>query len=73
MEPLLVHDVELDEDQDDGRDEEVLVHAWRVEQLRLLGLSQTLAEIYAVLVDWHEIANLVARGCAPELALEIAR
>jgi hypothetical protein len=25
------------------------------------------------LVDWHEVARLVEKGCPPELALEIAR
>jgi hypothetical protein len=27
----------------------------------------------AELVDWHEMAALAARGCSPELALEVAR
>ena len=54
-------------------DEELLIQAWRAEQLRRLGLSRTLAETFAGLVDWHEVHALVARGCSPELALEIAR
>ena len=53
--------------------EAVRVHAWRVEQLGKLGLSTLIAEAVADLVDWHELAPLVARGCPPELALEIAR
>jgi hypothetical protein len=70
MEPTLISDAELVED---AADEELLIHGWRVEQLRRLGLSRTLAQTFAGLVDWHEIAALVACGCAPELALEIAR
>jgi hypothetical protein len=49
------------------------VHAWRVEQLWRLGLTRTVAEEFAGCVDWHEIAELVERGCPPKLALEIVR
>ena len=70
MEPTLVSDTELVED---TTDEELLIQAWRAEQLRRLGLSRILAEAFAALVDWHEVAALVARGCSPELALEIVR
>jgi hypothetical protein len=49
------------------------VCAWQAEQLHRLGLSWPVAQTFAPLVDWHEVAALVARGCAPELALEIAR
>jgi hypothetical protein len=70
MEPILISDEELVED---TTDEELLIHAWRAEQLRRLGLTRVLAETFAGLVDWHEIAALVARGCPPSLALEIAR
>jgi hypothetical protein len=49
------------------------VHAWRTEQLRRLGLSHILAETFADLVDWHAFAELIERGCSPELALEIVR
>jgi len=70
MEPILFSDAELVED---TTDEEQLIHAWRAEQLRRLGFPRTLAETFAGLVDWHEIATLVARGCPPELALEITR
>jgi hypothetical protein len=52
-------------------DEEVLVHAWRTEQLLRLGLSRVVAEGFAGRVDWHDISALVARGCPPELALDI--
>jgi hypothetical protein len=53
--------------------EEVRVHAWRVEQLAKLGLSSIIADAVATLVDWHEVARLIEKGCPPELALEIAR
>jgi len=33
----------------------------------------SVAEKFAGVVDWHEIARLVERGCPPRLALEIAR
>jgi hypothetical protein len=61
-------DVETEESEEDGR-----VYAWRVEQLSELGLSHLIASAVASLVDWHEIARLVERGCSPELALEIVR
>jgi len=69
MESTLTSTVDLD----DGSDEEILVHEWRTEQLRRLGLPRALADRFAGLVDWHQIADLVERGCAPDLALEIAR
>jgi hypothetical protein len=52
-------------------DEEILVHEWRAEQLQRLGLSRLVAEGFAGRIDWHELAGLVARGCSPELALDI--
>ena len=70
MEPILISDAALVEH---TTDEELLIHAWRVEQLQRLGLPRILAETCAELVDWHEIAELIAGGCTPELALEIAR
>ena len=70
MEQFLISDAELVED---TSDEELLIHAWRVEQLQGLGLRHILAEAFADLVDWHEIAELIEGGCEPELALEIAR
>jgi predicted transcriptional regulator len=70
MKVILISDSELVED---AADEELVIQAWRAEQLRRLGLSRTVAETFAALVDWHEVAALVARGCSPELALEIAR
>ncbi len=61
------------EDVTDVHEEELLVHAWRAEQLQRLGLHRVLAEAFADLVDWHALAELVAHGCEPELALEIVR
>jgi hypothetical protein len=54
-------------------DEDERVYVWRVERLSDLGLSNIVASAVAPLVDWHEIARLVERGCSPELALEIVR
>ena len=68
MDPVLISDSNLAHDRSR---EDLLVQAWRAEQLRRLGVPRLLAETYAALVDWHEIAGLVARGCSPELALEI--
>jgi hypothetical protein len=69
MEPSLISHTER---VDDAADEELLIQAWRAEQLSRLGLSRILAETFAGLVDWHDIAALVARGCPPKLALQIA-
>jgi hypothetical protein len=54
-------------------DEQLLVDGWCAEQLRSLGLPPAVAEMFAGLVDWHDVAALVERRCPPELALEIAR
>jgi hypothetical protein len=70
MEPILQPDDELFAD---STDEELSIHAWRAEQLRRLGLSGIVVLAFAGDVDWHEVEALVARGCPPELALEIAR
>jgi hypothetical protein len=67
MEPILTNPSDLDS----GPDEDLLVHAWRSEQLGRLGLPRTIAEMFADLVDWHALAELVERGCSPELALDI--
>jgi hypothetical protein len=69
MKPILISASEF---VGDAADEERLIRAWRVEQLRRLGLSRAVSETFAPLVDWHEVAALMARGCPPELALEIA-
>jgi hypothetical protein len=71
MEPITIFD--LEDALDDVSHDALLIHDWQVEQLRRLGVPRVLAEIFAGRVDWHEIAGLVKRGCAPELALEIVR
>jgi len=69
METTLMPFEELDE-----RAREICrVREWRVEQLRLLGLASALAVAFADVVDWHDLAALINRGCSPELALEIVR
>ena len=47
------------------------VHAWRVSRLTGLGLAWPVAEAVADQVDWHEVANLVQRGCPAALAVAI--
>jgi hypothetical protein len=64
---------ELDGVEIQESDEDARVYAWRVERLSGLGLSNLVASAVAPLVDWHEIACLVERGCSPELALAIVR
>ena len=49
------------------------VLAWRAERLASLGVRPALARELAEAVDWHELADLLARGCPPDLALEILR
>ena len=68
MEPIL-----MPADLDSEADEELLVHKWRTEQLRRVGLPHSVAETFADLVDWHALADLVEHGCSPRLALEIVR
>mgnify|MGYP003528019233 FL=1 len=55
-----------------GKEEPRLL-AWRREQLRSLGVSHRNAYAYAEMVDWHDVALLVQRGCPPDTALEIVR
>jgi hypothetical protein len=54
-------------------DEDIAVAAWRAQQLERLGISRFLAGFLATVVDWHDVAALVARGCPVELAVEIVR
>jgi len=49
------------------------VHNWRVSQLTRLGIPRPLAEAHADHLDWHQIAELLQRGCPPRLALRIVR
>jgi hypothetical protein len=51
--------------------EAAAVHAWRVGRLTGLGLAAPTAEMVADLVDWHEVARLVERGCPPAVAVTI--
>lgn len=55
----------------EGEDERV--NAWRVDQLANLGLPMVIASAFATVVDWHDVARLVDKGCPPDLALEITR
>jgi len=74
MEPISTEPFSsLDVEHGEQTEEEHLVRQWRVEQLRRLGLPPLLAEGSAHLVDWHELAKLVALGCPAELALDIVR
>ena len=54
-------------------DERRRVRAWRAEQLHRLGLSWLVSWTFAPLVDWHDVAGLIERGCSPDLAIEIVR
>jgi hypothetical protein len=61
-------------DSDEAQNEDdLVVWQWRAEQLQRLGLSRLIAQAFATVVDWHDVARLVERGCSPELALEIVR
>lgn len=51
--------------------EDRAVHAWRVGRLTELGLDWPAAEAVADLVDWHDVARLVKRGCPAALAIAI--
>lgn len=48
-----------------------LVHDWRVARLAQFGVPESLAEVYADHIDWHQVARLVQRGCPSRLALRI--
>jgi hypothetical protein len=69
MEPLFALETKITR----SNEQELLVHEWRAERLRWLGVPPAYAEVFADLVDWHMVAELVARGCPPGLALEIVR
>ena len=66
MEPMMAGHEVIDRDN-------LLVHNWRVSQLKRLGMPGSLAELYADHVDWHQLARLVQRGCPLGLALRIVR
>jgi hypothetical protein len=59
----------IDFDSEEG----LQVHEWRTAQLHRLGLPRLHAETFAGRVDWHEVADLVQRGCPPLLAVDIVR
>jgi class 3 adenylate cyclase len=76
MERSSTSDLDLDLDLEldlEENSEERLVREWRAEQLRRLGLPPLMALAFADIVDWHDLAALVRRGCPPILALEIVR
>jgi hypothetical protein len=54
-------------------DGEGLVHQWRVTQLTRLGIPGPLAQAEADRAGWHQTTRLVRHGCAPALAVRIAR
>ena len=62
-------DIELSE----PTDEDIAVAEWNAAQLERLGIPGSLAQKFTEVVDWHDVAHLVERGCPPDLALEIAR
>jgi hypothetical protein len=75
MDEIEINETEIAErdDSHEAQDEELVVRQWRAQQLNRLGLSSVLSHMFASVVDWHEFARLVERGCSPELALEIVR
>ena len=60
MEPLVIPTEELDHKDRETRN----VRAWRVEQLRSLGLPYVLADSFADRLDWHALASRL--GCMPK-------
>ena len=50
-----------------------LVRQWRVAWLTRLGIPGPLAQAEADRADWDQIARLARRGCAPALAVRMAR
>jgi hypothetical protein len=72
MQPVLDDLEELEEDVSPSPSV-ALVREWRAEQLERLGITRIVAQAFADIVDWHELARVVGLGCPPELALEIVR
>ena len=52
---------------------ETVVREWKIEQLERLGLGRIVAELFAPDIDWHELEDLLSRGCRLDLALRLAR
>jgi hypothetical protein len=73
MEPTATETSFVEEDVVEDDAEERLVREWRAEQLRRLGLPHIIAEAFADVVDWHQLEELVDRGCPLDLALDIVR
>ena len=74
MEPISTFELELELDLElEQSTDELRVREWRAEQLRRRGLPRLMAYAFADIVDWHDLAALVRRGCPPMLALEIVR
>jgi hypothetical protein len=67
MEPHVISAEELEHGDREAR----VVHRWRIEQLKRLGLPYVLADLLADRLDWHALEDLVERGCPLHLALEI--
>jgi hypothetical protein len=53
--------------------EQRALRKWQTAQLMRLGLSRRIAALFADSVDWHQLEDLLRRGCPLGLALEIAR
>jgi hypothetical protein len=53
--------------------EDFAVRDWKTAQLTRLGLPQRIATLFADTVDWHQLEDLLQRGCPLGLALDIAR
>jgi hypothetical protein len=47
------------------------VREWKAEQLTRLGLPEAVAALLVDYVDWHQVEDLVRRGCPLGLALQI--
>lgn len=71
MEPLSTPELDFELDRDERNPEELLVEEWRAEQLWRIGLPRAFAYAFANVVDWHDLAVLIGRGCPPMVALEI--
>ena len=56
-----------------AEDDALRIRRWRTVQLHRLGMSWWRAYAVAPLVDWHDVARLVALGCSAELAVDIVR
>ena len=48
-----------------------MVRRWRAARLPGPGIPWPLTQAAADHVDWHQVADLVRRGCPPRLALRI--